>query len=73
MSLGGCACSASRPTYKVDPLLFEDQILSLTGHRAAWLCSHLDRTWQGVIERDDTNDTDRRNYAVVVAAVPLPD
>jgi hypothetical protein len=50
-----------------------DRIVQLTAHQAEWLCSHLDRILQELTERDDTNETDRQTYAVMVAAVPLPD
>lgn len=68
--------STDLPPHRTDkqhPLLFEDRIVQLTAHQAEWLCSHLDRILQELSERDDMNETDRQNYAVMVAAVPLPD
>ena len=60
-------------TSKRHPLLFEDRIVELATHQAESLCSQLDRTLQELTERDDRNETDRQTYAVMVAAVPVPD
>ena len=68
--------STDLPPYRAGnkhPLLFEDRIVKLSARQAEWLCSHLDRTLQELIEHDDPNEADRQNYAVMVAAVPLPD
>ena len=55
------------------PLLFKDRVIQLTAHQAERLCDHLDRTLQELTERDDTDDTIRQKYAVMIAAVPLVD